>query len=160
MGLGPYKAGKPPAARLFRRREVLAGVLQLGAAAAHGGLAPEHLAEWWGYGLFFLAAAGAQAVLGLALVTRAVNERDAGPSWWRLRRAMLLAGVVGNLLILTLYAVTRTVGIPWFGPSAGEVEAVAPIDLLTGAAEAVSVALLALLLRSSWMPPASEPPRG
>jgi hypothetical protein len=124
-----------------------AGALSLAAGAVHGGVAPEHFAEWWGYGLFFVVAATAQAVLGLALLTDAVNPRDSGPGWRRLQRAMLWAGVVGNLLILALYTVTRTVGIPFLGPGAGTIEEIGLPDVASLAFEVATVALLALALR-------------
>ncbi len=41
------------------------------------------------------------------------------------------AGVIGNSLIAGLYFVTRTVGVPLFGPEAGEVEAWDVFGLVT-----------------------------
>lgn len=102
------------------------------AGLAHGGLAPAHFDEWWGYGLFFAVAAVAQALSGLAVLTDAVPSPSA-------RRRVLLGGAVGNALIAALYAWTRTVGIPFFGPGAGEVEGVGGIDLVVLALEAVAV---------------------
>src|SRR5829696_1075796 len=91
-----------------------AAALSLTAAAMHAWAMPEHLEEWWGYGSFFLIAATAQACYGLALLRR--------PG-----RMLLLLGVVGNLAIVSLWAVTRTVGIPFVGPHAGEAEPVAAL---------------------------------
>jgi hypothetical protein len=129
-----------------------AGGLSVAAAAAHGSVSPEHFSEWWGYGLFFVVAATAQMVLGLALLTDAVNPRDGGPRWRTWWHALLWCGVVGNLLILALYAVTRTVGIPFFGPEAGVVEEVAGIDVVTSLLEVATVGLLAMLLRREPAP--------
>ena len=125
-----------------------AGGFSLAAAGAHGFLAPAHLEEWWGYGLVFLAAGAAQAVLGLALLTDAFREKDGSwrPGGQRLERAMLGSGIVGTLLLIGLYVVTRTTGIP-LGPGAGVVEEVAPIDLVTKVFEVAIVVLLALLVR-------------
>src|SRR5215218_4134003 len=114
-----------------------AAALSLTAAAMHAWAMPEHLEEWWGYGSFFLIAATAQACYGLALLRR--------PG-----RMLLLLGVVGNLAIVSLWAVTRTVGIPFVGPHAGEAEPVAALDLLATMAElALVTVLLAALLRSA-----------
>jgi hypothetical protein len=120
-----------------------AGGLSLAAGAVHGVVAPGHFAEWWGYGLFFVAATLAQMVLGLALLTDAVNPPDAGPSWVSLWRGMVWAGIVGNLLIIALYAVTRTVGIPLLGPEAGRVEPVGFLDVVSLVCEVAVIALLA-----------------
>src|SRR5215217_7832411 len=122
-----------------------AAVLSLIAAAIHAWAMPEHFEEWWGYGTFFLIAAAAQACYGLALL------RWPG-------RSLLLLGVVGNLSVVSLWAVTRTVGIPFFGPHAGEVERVGVMDLSATVAElALITVLLAALLRSARRPKALVP---
>lgn len=119
------------------RLEALAGWLSVGAAFIHGGVAAQHFAEWWGYGAFFVVASVCQAVFGLLLVTRGLHT----PRWpWsRVRVPLFMAGIAGNVAIVALWAVTRTVGIPSLGPEAGTVEAV-------GAADAVSVLLEVLLV--------------
>ena len=62
------------------------------------------------------------------------------------RPVLLLTGVGGNLAIIVLSLVTRTVGVPFFGPHAGEIEEVGVIDLAATLAEvALVVALVALL---------------
>src|SRR5215216_5695045 len=99
-----------------------AAALSLIAALMHVWAMPEHFEEWWGYGIFFLIAATAQACYGLALLRR--------PG-----RSLLLLGAAGNLSIVFLWAVTRTVGIPLFGPHAGEVESVGVVDLSATVAE-------------------------
>ncbi len=111
-----------------------AAALSLVAALIHLWVMPEHFAEWWGYGAFFLVAAAAQA-LYVPLLLR-----------WP-KRAVLLAGIAGNLTIVVLYLLTRTVGIPLFGPEAGEIERVGFADVCAttsevGIAIALSVALL------------------
>lgn len=133
-----------------RRLDRAGGVALLLAALGHGLATPLHLVEWWAHGLFFLAATALQAVWGLALLTDAINPRDAGPSWLRLRRGFLAAGIVGNLASIVLYALSRTVGIG-IGPEPGP-EAVDPLGIATKAAEAASVALLAILLARSRSP--------
>jgi hypothetical protein len=60
----------------------------------------------------------------------------------------LIAGITGNLAIVALYLLTRTVGIPWFGPEAGKVEGVSLADVCATTSEiGISVALGAALLR-------------
>ena len=125
----------------------LAATLSLLAASLHAALVEAHLEEWWGYGLFFVVASVAQGGYGLLLFALPARPRWEPGAWRSWRRRLYAAGIVGNLAVIGLYAVTRTVGIPWFGPAAGEVEAVGSLDLPTKAAEALTVACLALL---SW----------
>lgn len=110
-----------------------AAALSLLAALIHLWVTPEHFEEWWGYGAFFLVAALAQALYAPLVVV------------WPTRIALLL-GIGGNLTIVVLYLLTRTVGIPLFGPGAGEVEGVSFIDLCATTSEVgIAVALGALL---------------
>ena len=121
-----------------RPKQILyaAAALSLVAALVHLWVTPEHLEEWWGYGAFFLVSAVAQALYAPLLLRR--------PD-----RAILLLGVAGNLAIVSLYLLTRTVGIPFFGPHAGESEGVGFTDLCATTSElGIIVALGAVLLRN------------
>ncbi len=113
----------------------VAAALALAAALIHVWVFPRHYAEWWGYGAFFLVVALAQVLLSDALL-------------YRPRRSLFVLGIAGNLAVIALYVATRTVGIPFFGPHAGDVEDVGMIDLTSVIAEVALVAALALLLRS------------
>jgi hypothetical protein len=109
--------------------------LSLLSALIHLLVTPEHFEEWWGYGTFFLAAALAQALYAPLLLRWPV-------------KSVLLLGIAGNLAIVTLYLVTRTLGIPFFGPEAGEVEGVGFADACATASEVgIAVALGLALLR-------------
>jgi hypothetical protein len=114
-----------------------AAALSLLAGLLHLWVAPEHFEEWWSYRAFFLAAAAAQILyvpIVLLLPTRIV----------------LLLGIAGNLAIVVLYLLTRTVGIPLFGPEAGEVEGFGFVDVCATASElGIAVALGAALLRNA-----------
>jgi hypothetical protein len=107
------------------------------AALVHLWMTPEHFEEWRGYGAFFLVAAAAQILyvpIVLLLPTRII----------------LLLGIAGNLAIVVLYLLTRTVGIPFFGPEAGEVEGFGFVDVCATASElGIAVALGAALLRNA-----------
>ena len=122
-----YGPPKPPRAALYP-----AAVLSLFAALVHLAVTPEHLAEWWGYGAFFLIAAVAQFLYAPLLLRR--------PS-----RRVLLAGVLGNSAIVLLYLVTRTLGVPLFGPEAGEIEAVGALDACATLSEVVLAGILGVL---------------
>ena len=114
-----------------------AAALSLTAASIHLWAAPEHLGEWWGYGTFFLATALGQGLYGVALLLRGLGRP----------RPLLLLGLVGNLAIVVLYVVTRTVGVPLLGPHAGEAEGVAPLDLAATTSELVLIVALGALTR-------------
>lgn len=125
------------AGRTDHRKQILypAAALSLLAGAIHLWVMPEHFEEWWGYGIFFLAAGIAQGVYGAAL-----------PRWPR--RSLFLLGIGGNLLIAVLYLLTRTVGIPFFGSEAGGIESIGLIDLCATTSElALAIVLGAMLLR-------------
>ena len=63
-------------------------------------------------------------------------------------RTILLLGIGGNLAIVSLYLLTSTVGIPFFGPHAGELEGVSFTDLCATTSELwLIVAPEAVLLR-------------
>lgn len=114
-----------------RSRTVLyAAALSLAAALIHLRVTPEHFEEWWGYGAFFLGTAVFQGAYGPALL------RWPWPSLFSL-------GIAANLGVVVLWLVTRTAGIPFFGPDAGEVEAVGALDPAATTAELVLILVLA-----------------
>jgi hypothetical protein len=123
----------------------LIGVCVIVSGSAHGLVTQDHFQEWWGYGVFFLAAAICLIVFGLALITDAIDPRYMPGDVHRLRRLMYAAGAIGNLSILGLYVLTRTVGIP-VGPGAGSVEPVGGIDLVAKTSEVLAVVGLVVLL--------------
>src|SRR6266852_677473 len=104
-----------------RRLEKLVGVLVIISGSIHGLVSPAHFREWWGYGVFFLAAALCLIGYGLALITDAIDPRYTPGNVNRIRRRLYAVGIALNLGILILYLVTRTVGIP-LGPELGSVE--------------------------------------
>jgi hypothetical protein len=127
-------AAKPTGTASSDRTLYAAASLSLVAALIHLWVAPEHFEEWWGYGTFFLATAAAQ-LLYVPLLLR-------WPS-----RTVLLAGIAGNLAIVVLYLLTRTVGIPFLGPEAGKVEGVGLADVGATTSEVeIALALGAVLL--------------
>lgn len=143
----------PGEPRQLVRRAVL---LSIAAALMHGLNVGEHLAEWWGYGLFFLFAAAGQFVFGLILIVRPWNYDATGGhrDGRRYARMFYWAGAVGNTFLIALYLVTRTVGIPFLGPQAGQTEPFSAIGLLTKTFEAALVLTLLALARRTAEPPA------
>lgn len=129
-----------------------AALLSIAAAVIHSYVIPEHLDEWWGYGAFFIAATVLQGLYGIVILlqpwlydkdgTRLANSAG-------YERPLYLLGIIGNTAVIGLYVVTRTIGIPLFGPEAGEVEQVTMVGLLSKITEALTILCLIQLYRKS-----------
>ena len=122
----------------------------------HGTVTGEHAREWWGHGAFFVSAAAAQAVFGILLLGQPWRHDATGrydPGRGRdVARALYRAGLVVNVLMVLMYALTRTVGIPLFGPEAGEREALNAAGVVAVALELGLSACLAALLAAERQP--------
>lgn len=119
------------AARGWRWRAV---ALSLAAGLVHIFVSPLYFAQWIGYGAFFVTVAALQGIGAMALV--------AGPP----HRFFYWAGIVGNGGVVLMWVITRTVGIPFFGPAAGEVQPVGVPDLLATLIELALIVHLAVLV--------------
>jgi hypothetical protein len=106
--------------------------LLAGAGVIHLALAPSHLGEAPAVGVGFVVAGWVQIGLAVLAVTR--------PARWVLR-----ASVAAGVVLVALWAVSRTAGLPLDGP-AGDVEAVSLVDGLCVALEALAAVLAAVLL--------------
>jgi hypothetical protein len=116
---------------------IAAGAINLAAAATVGRDSAQNLA-------FFVVVAAAQLVWGAVALVRA-------PRWW------LALGAVGNLVVVAIWVVSRTVGLP-VGEYAGSTLPVGFADGLATALEAVTVVgATALLVRGRG--PARSPAR-
>src|SRR5919198_1880225 len=82
-------------------------LLSMGAALIHFVVVGEHAHEWWAMAAFFVASGVLQLVWALLILVRG-------------SRRPCLAGAVGNVMIVALWAHSRTFGLP-IGPEAGEV---------------------------------------
>jgi hypothetical protein len=118
----------------LRRLRLSAGALSIVAGLFHLWVAPSHLAEWWGYGLFFAVVATIQLTYGGLWLSIGLDAN-------RLRQLTAL-GIVGHLALFVLYLVTRTSGIPLFGPNAGHVEGIGTVDIVSKAVEVVLTLVL------------------
>jgi hypothetical protein len=128
------------------RSTLLPLVALAGAAAAcvHFVVMPEHFEESALYGAFFAVAATSQLVYSLMLLAR--------PS-----RSLLVAGALGNITIVGLWLVTRTIGIP-LGPAAGTTESVGGLDVLATIFElTTAIGAILLIRRRGRLTPAIRP---
>jgi plastocyanin len=130
----------------------LAAGLSLAAGLIHLWVSMEHFAEWWGYGLFFIWAGLAQIAYALTIFVLPWMSDTADAQGNKPRATMRVAyliGAGGNAVIIALYVITRTVGIPFVGPSAGAVETMTPLSVITTAAELILVGVLLWLAHES-----------
>lgn len=128
----------------------LAALLSLATGIVHAMVTAEYWNEWWGYGAFFILAALGQLMYGLLLFIQpwrydATGGMNGG-GYFAARR-VFLAGAWVNAGIVALYIVTRTIGIPVFGPEAGQVEPVTALSLIVQVAELLLVACLVRAIR-------------
>ena len=96
-------AGHEPGRLRLGARGLAAGAAAT-AALLHLTVVPEHLDQWWVYGVFFLSLSAAQALLAWLLLR--------GPA----RTPLLLAAILGTVAVVVLYVLTRTTGLP-VGPT-------------------------------------------
>ncbi|HET6152659.1 MAG TPA: hypothetical protein VFE15_06865 [Marmoricola sp.] len=116
----------------------IAVVSSTAAAVVHAAVCPEHFAEKFIFGVFFAGSAIAQIIWSVVMVMRP-------------RRPMLVEAAYGNAVVAALWAVTRTVGLP-FG-LLPKPEEVGPWDVCCGAWELIAVgACIALLRRGGTLP--------
>jgi hypothetical protein len=104
------------------------------AALVHVAVMPDHFEESVLYGLFFLLASLGQLAFAVAVVARPT-------------RRLVLAGVVGCVLIIGLWLISRLVGVP-VGPDNGGTEEFGVLDIVATAAEVVVVGCGLLALRT------------
>jgi hypothetical protein len=136
IGIRTGRSAEPPEVLRFA-----VAVASAGAATIHFAVIDQHFAEYWLFGVFFVAVALAQLGWVVAVVS--------SPT-----RTVYVVGALGNALIAVTWLISRTTGFP-FGPGAGEPEPVGIADAVSTAFElAVVVGALLLLggleLRRSW----------
>lgn len=145
VGLGPPRHAAPSAVHACEPPSVQSqragatwcqamAVASVCAALVHVAVMPDHFAQSIWYGCFFLAAAASQLCFAALVLVR--------PS-----RRLVSAGVTGSTLVVLLWLVTRTVGVP-IGPDNGATESFGVLDVLASATE-VTVAVFGALALGS-----------
>lgn len=117
LRLSEHRQAAPATKPRRAPRRFVAGVAAASATAAavHGRVAPSHFREATAFGVFFVVAACLQAGWAVVVLRQ--------PS-----RTVLLSGVLGNAAVITVWALSRTVGVP-FGPDAWRPESISALDL-------------------------------
>ncbi len=110
-------------------------LLSAGAAAIHFAVIGDHFAEYWVYGMFFAVAAWLQILWAIALASKG-------------SRRLLFSGVLGNTIIVAVWVISRTSGLP-VGPQSGTRETVNFTDFLATSFEALIVVGSVVLLGGS-----------
>jgi hypothetical protein len=114
---GANKDNGTNAGRLIR----WAAILSILALVAHGIDAPDHIREWWVYSTYFVTAGSFQFFYGLGLFLQSWRYDDTGAernNSEQYGRAYYILGLILTGSIVILYIITRTTGMPFFGPEA------------------------------------------
>jgi hypothetical protein len=141
-----------PVAANARRLDVQAGGLSIAAGVIHAVMSPSHMEAWWGYGLFFMLASAFQILYGIVLLGGVFDASTYRGDAVKAKRNFLTFGVLANVGIIVMYLVSRTMGIPFFGPEAGTVEAFGVIDIVSKLIEIALVVWLVRLMRPHVAP--------
>jgi hypothetical protein len=108
----------------------------LASGLLHASVSREHFGEAFIFGAFFLVTAAAQTAWAALLVYRPNTK-------------LLIIGAAGNALVIALWALTRTTGLP-IGPEPWHPEPIGILDLAaTGLETAIVIATTILLARKT-----------
>jgi hypothetical protein len=107
-------------------------VVSLATAGIHFAVMGDHFQEYLVFGIFFAVVAWFQSLWALGVVV--------SPT-----RSLLLTGALVNALVVVVWLVSRTIGLP-IGPDPGIAEPAAFLDVLSTVLEVVIVASIATLL--------------
>jgi hypothetical protein len=95
--------------------------LSIFALPAHAIDISDHLTEWWGYGAFFVVMASFQFFYGVALFLRPWRfdyEGQIRTGGDRSGRPYFFIGAVLTSLVILVYIISRTTGLPFLSPGA------------------------------------------
>jgi hypothetical protein len=109
---------------------IFPAVLSIVAGMIHAAVVPEHLAEKWVFGAFFILAAVFQIAWAIVVVFR--------PS-----AIVYTTGALANGAIIAVWALSRTIGLP-IGPEAWVPEPLSTVDLTTTLMELLLVVSVVL----------------
>jgi len=108
---------RPDLERLLR----WATILSIAAILGHAIDAPEHLTEWWGFSAYLVTAGAFQFFYGFGLLLKPWRYDETGglrEDGDRFGRPYYVLGLALTVSVVVVYVVSRTTGLPFFGPSA------------------------------------------
>lgn len=111
----------------------VAALLVLVSSLIHSAQIVPHFEQYWLYGAFFAVAATWQAIWAARIFGDPLNRR------------VLVTGIVGNVALIVVWAISRTAGVP-IGPQGWHPEALSAVDVLSKLDELAAVVLMALVL--------------
>ncbi len=133
-----------------RNRRIIywAAGLSILALVMHAIDAPDHLSEWWGYGTLFVIIAAFQFFYGLFLLVQpwkydAEGNLRAGAEQYG--KPYFILGATLATLVILLYIITRTTGMPFLSSDA-VVEPVTPLNLLPAVENVPLIYCLVMLI--------------
>jgi hypothetical protein len=112
---------------------LVAALLVFVSSLIHSALIDDHWHQYWLYGAFFALVTFLQAIWAVLVLGDPLNQR------------VLIAGAAGNALLIVIWAVSRSVGVP-IGPENGHPEAIGVLDVLSKLDELVAIVLVGAVL--------------
>jgi hypothetical protein len=125
--------------------------LSMFAILTHSIAVSDHLNEWWGYGVMFIIGAVFQLFYGIALIMQPWKYDEKGSirdNAQYFGRGYYILGLVLTVMMVLIYLITRTTGMPFLGKDA-DAEPVTPLGLVPWLANLALLYLLYKLLRQS-----------
>jgi hypothetical protein len=131
----PADVERPVADTVTARSQAIVTVVGLSVAAGviHAVAMVDHFSHWWAYGAFFLVITYAQILWGIWVYRHPGDRR------------YFVAAAVGNLLIVGVWVVSRTVGVP-IGPDTWNPERVGAMDIMASLDQVVLAATIVAMI--------------
>ena len=107
---------------------LIGAALATGSGVIHLAVVPDHLAQWWVFGVAFAVAAVVQIGWAGAYLAR--------PNGWSSR-----FGIALNVGIIAVWVISRTAGLP-VGPTAGRPDPIGFVDVVSTLLEVILVGIL------------------
>lgn len=112
---------------------IVVALLMLASSLIHAAVTAGHFAEYWLFGVLFVVVSVAQAMWTAQVYSKPLNAR------------LLAAGAAGNIALVSVWAITRTTGLP-FGPHPNEPEPIGPADTMAVVDEVLTVLVIGVML--------------
>jgi hypothetical protein len=112
---------------------IVVALLMFASSLIHAAVTAGHFAEYWLFGVLFAVVSIGQAMWTAQVYSKPLNAR------------LLAAGAVANIALVSMWAVTRTTGLP-FGPHPNEPEPIGPADTMAVIDQLLTVLVIGVML--------------